>query len=108
MSNRRDRRGVCSLGAGDTCSRHLFEFIYFLVLLEESLIQSVEVYSEMIAVQLDDVNIALVSVDDWTVIVRQESFGYVVDRLHEGYNGELLFFTRLMSPASMTRDFSFS
>ena len=46
----------------------------------------------MVAVKLDDVNRALVSGDVLTVIVRQESFGDVVDRLHKGNNGELLFF----------------
>ena len=43
-------------GAGDARGRHFFEFIFFLILLEESLLQSVEVYSNMIALQLDDVN----------------------------------------------------
>ena len=46
----------------------------------------------MIAVQLDDGNRALVGGDVLTVIVRQEYFGDVVDRLHKGNNGELLFF----------------
>ena len=31
------------------------------------------------------------SVDLFLVIVGQESLGDIVDRLHEGYNGELLF-----------------
>ena len=73
MSIRRDRRGVCSLGAGDTRGRHIFKFVYFLVLLEESLLRSIEVYIDMIAVQLDDVYRTLVSVDILTVIVRQKS-----------------------------------
>ena len=80
------------MGAGDTRVRHLFEFIHFLVFLEESLLQSNEVYIKMVAVQLDDVNRALVSSDVVTVIVRQESFGDVVDRIHKGNNGELLLF----------------
>ena len=66
-------------GGGCARGRHLFDFISFLVLLEESLLQSVEVYSEMISVQIDDVNRALVGSDVLTVIVRQESFGEVVD-----------------------------
>ena len=48
-------------------------FISFLVILGESLLRSVEVYSDMIAVQLDDVNRSLVGGDVLTVIVRQES-----------------------------------
>ena len=91
MSIRRERRGGCSLGAGDARGRHLFEFISFLILLEESLLQSVEVYSDMIALQLDDVYRTLVSVDTLTIIVCQESFRDVLDRLQKGYNGKLLF-----------------
>ena len=87
----RNRRGVSSLGTGDACSRHIFEFVSLLVLLEESLLQSVEVYRDMITVQLDDVYRTLMSGDILTVIVRQESFGDVVDQLHEGYNGEIIF-----------------
>ena len=79
------------MGSGDACGRHLFEFISFLVLLEESLLQSVEVYIEMIAVQLDDFYQTLVIVDILKVIVHQEYLGDVLDRLHKGYNGELLF-----------------
>ena len=45
----------------------------------------------MITVQLDDIYQTLVSVDILTIIVRQESLGDVVDRLHEGYNGGLIF-----------------
>ena len=108
MSIWRDRRVVCSLGAGDAHGRHLFEFVSFMVLLEKSLLRSVEVYRDMISVQLDDVYQTLVSVDILTVILRQESFRDVMDQLHEGYNGELFFFTRSMSPVSMTRDFSLS
>ena len=100
--------GYCSLGSGDARSRHLFGFIPFLAFHEESLIRNDEVYSDMVAVQLDDINRALVGGDVVTVIVRQESFGYVVDRLHKGYNGEIIFSTRSLSPASMTRDFSLS
>ena len=66
-------------GAGDARGRHIFEFVFFLVLLEESLLQIVEVYSDMIAVQIDDVYRTLVSVDIFTVIVRQKSLGDVVD-----------------------------
>ena len=51
----------------------------FLVLLIESLLRSVEVYSDMITVQLDDVYQALVCVDILTIIIRQESLGDVVD-----------------------------
>ena len=87
----RDVRGGCSLGEGDARGKHLFEFVSFLVLLEESLLRSVEVYSDMIAVQLDEVFLTLVSVDILTIIVRQESLGDVMDRLHEEYNGRLLF-----------------
>ena len=68
------------------------KFISFLVLLEDSLLWSIEVYSKIIAVQLDDVNRALISGDILTVIVRQESFGDVLDRLHTGNSGELIFF----------------
>ena len=80
------------MGSGDACGRHLFEFIYFLVLLEESLLQSVEVYIEMISVQIDDVNRALVRSDVMTFTLHQESFGEVFGRLHKGNNGELLIF----------------
>ena len=45
----------------------------------------------MIAVQLDDVYHTQVCVAILTIIVRQESLGDVVDRLLEGYNGEILF-----------------
>ena len=72
-------------------SRHLFEFVFFLVLLEKSLLPSVEVYSDMIAVQLNDVYQTLVSVDTLTIIVRQESLGDFVDQLHKRYNGEIIF-----------------
>ena len=66
-------------------------------------------YRIVIDVQLNDVNLTLVSVDILTIIVRQKSFVDVVDLLQEGYNGELIFFlTRSRSPASMTRDFSCS
>ena len=82
-------------------------FISFLVILGESLLQSVEVYSDMIAVQLDDVNRSLVRGDVLTFIVRQESFGDFMDQFHKGYNSKLLFFTRSMSPSSMTRNFNF-
>ena len=73
MSFSRDIQCVYSLGAGDTRGRHLFEFIPFPVLLGESLLQSVEVYRDMIAVQLHDVYRTLDGVDILTVIVRQES-----------------------------------
>ena len=46
----------------------------------------------MVDVQLDEVYRALVSSDVLTVIVGEESFGDVLDRLHEGNDGELLFF----------------
>ena len=75
----RNRRDFCSLGAGDVRGRHLFELIYSLVLLEESLLRSVEVYSKMIPVQLNEVYQTLVSGDVLTAIVRQESFRDVVD-----------------------------
>ena len=91
MSFRRDRQSGSSLGAGDTRGRHLFEIIPFLVFLEKSLLRSVKVYSDMIAVQLDDVYQTLVSVDILTIIVRQESLKDVMDQLHEGYNGGLMF-----------------
>ena len=45
----------------------------------------------MIAVQLDDVNCTLVSGDILTIIVCQEFLGDVVDQIHEGNIGELLF-----------------
>ena len=45
----------------------------------------------MINVQLDDVYRTLVRVDILTIIVGQEFLGDVVDRLNEGYNGELIF-----------------
>ena len=45
----------------------------------------------MIALQLYDVYQTLVSFDVFLIIVGQEYLGDVVDRLHEGYNGELLF-----------------
>ena len=61
----------------------------------------------MVAVHLNDVYRSLVSSYVLTVIVGKESFRDVVDRLHKEKNGELLFLTRLMSPASMTRDFNF-
>ena len=73
------------------CGGHIFKFIPFMVFHKESLLRSVEVYSEMVAVQLDDVDRALVSSDVLTVIIRQESFEDVVDRLHKVNNGELLF-----------------
>ena len=77
--------------AGDARGRDLFEFIPFLVFLEESPFLSVELYSEMVVVQLDDLNRALVIGDVLKVIVGQESFGDVVHRLHKGNNGKLLF-----------------
>ena len=49
-----------------------------MVILEESLLRSVEVYSDMIAVQLDDFYQTLVSVDILTIIISQESFKDVV------------------------------
>ena len=64
---------------------------YFPLLLEESLLRIVEVYSDMLAVQLDDVYQTLLSVDIFTIIVHQELLGDVVDQLHEGYNGKILF-----------------
>ena len=48
-------------------------------------------YRDMIAVKLNDVNWTLASVDILSIIVGQESLGDVVDRLHEGYNGEIIF-----------------
>ena len=105
---RRDSQGCCSLGADDARSRHLFDFVFFLILFEESLLRSADMYSIMIAVQLDDVYQKLVSVYISTIIVVQESLKDVVDQLHEGYNGKTFFFTRSMSPALMTRDFNFS
>ena len=45
----------------------------------------------MVTVQLNEFYIALVGSDVLTVIVGKESFGDVVDLLHEGNNGELLF-----------------
>ena len=44
----------------------------------------------MIAVQLDDVYRTLVSVDILKIIIHQESFVDVVDRLHEGYNAMVI------------------
>ena len=75
---RRDSRGGCSLGAGDARGMHLFEFVFFLILLEESLLRSVEVYSDMIAVQFDDVDQTLMSVDVFSIIVGQQSIGDVM------------------------------
>ena len=65
-------------------------------------------YSEVFAVQLDEVYRALVGSDVLTVVVGKESFGDVVDGLHEGYDGELLFSIKSRSPASTTRDFNLS
>ena len=48
-------------------------------------------YSDMIAVQLDDANQTLMSVDIFSIIVGQESLIDLVDRLHEGYICGLLF-----------------
>ena len=48
-------------------------------------------FSHMITVQLDDVYRTLMSIDILMIIVGQESLGDVVDKLHEGYNGKLLF-----------------
>ena len=45
----------------------------------------------MVAVQPNDVNRALVSSDVVKVIVHQESFRDVVDRLHKVNDGALLF-----------------
>ena len=44
-------------------------------------------YSDMIAVQLDNVNRTLVRVDILSIIIGRESLGDVVDQLYEGYNG---------------------
>ena len=55
-----------------------------MVILEESLLRSVEVYSNMISVQLDYVYRTLVGVDVFTVILRQESLRDVMHQLHEG------------------------
>ena len=52
----------------------------------------------MIAVQLDDVYQTLVIVDILMIIVGKESLGNVVDRLHEGYKGELLFLDSVEIP----------
>ena len=62
-----------------------------MVLLMESLLRSVEVYSDMIAVQLNDVYQRLVNLDILKVVVHQELLGDVGDQLHEGYNGDILF-----------------
>ena len=45
----------------------------------------------MIAVQIDEVFKAPMISDVVTVIVRQESFGYVMNRLHKRKYGELIF-----------------
>ena len=45
----------------------------------------------MVAVQLDKVYIALVGSDVLTVILGEESFRDVMDLLHEGNGGKLLF-----------------
>ena len=45
----------------------------------------------MVAVQLDEVYRALVGSDVLTVVIGEESFGDVVDLLHKGNNGKLLF-----------------
>ena len=84
MSIRRDIRGGCSLGEGEARSRHLFEFVSFLLLLEESLLRSVEVYSNMITVQLDDVYRTLVSADILTIIVSAEIFTIIVGQEYLG------------------------
>ena len=62
-----------------------------MVLLMESLLRSVEVYSDMIAVQLNDVYQRLVNLDILKVVVHQELLGDVGYQLHEGYNGDILF-----------------
>ena len=46
----------------------------------------------MVAVQLDEVHRELVSSDVLAVFIGQESFGDVVDSLHEENNGKLLFY----------------
>ena len=76
---RRDIRSGFSLGLGDARGRHIFEFVFFLILPEESLHRSVEMYSNVISVQLDDVDRTLMSVDVFSVIVGQESLRDVVD-----------------------------
>ena len=38
LSMRGDSRVGCCLGAGDARSRHIFEFVFFLILIEESLL----------------------------------------------------------------------
>ena len=45
----------------------------------------------MVDVQLDKVYRALVGSDVLKVVIGEESFGDVVDLLHEGNNGKLLF-----------------
>ena len=76
---RRDSRSGCSLGSGDVCGRHIFEFVFFLILLEESLLRSFEMYSNVIAVKFDDVDRKLMSVNVFYIIVGKESLGDVVD-----------------------------
>ena len=47
-------------------------------------------YSNMTAVQFDDVEQKLMRVDVFSIIAGQESLGDGVDLFHKGYNGELL------------------
>ena len=52
---------------------------FFLILLDESLLRINEIYSDVIAVQFDDVNRTLISVDVFSFFLGQESLGDVVD-----------------------------
>ena len=78
-SDKRNRRGVCSLGTGDAHGRHLLNLIPFLVFFKEVLFRSGYVYSEMVAVQLDEVYRALVGSDVLKFVIGEESFRDVVD-----------------------------
>ena len=52
---------------------------FFLILLEESLLLSVEMYSNMIAVRFKYIYQTLIGVDVFSIIVCQESLVNVVD-----------------------------
>ena len=92
MSRRISSRSGCCQGAGNAGPGHFFKLVFFLVLFKEYLLWSVDMYSKMIAVQFDDVDQALVSVDVFSIIVRQKCFLNVVYQFLEVCDGELLFF----------------
>ena len=74
MSRRRSSQSGCYQGAGDACAGHFFDFVLVLVLLEESLLGSIKMYRDMIAIQFDDIYRTLMRIYVFFVIVRQESF----------------------------------